>query len=118
MTNCEIVKETPTTVVMDANNGMGMVASHKMMEMRIEKAKVYGLATGTIFNSTHYGICCDLWESEKALGQERIYTAGEKEWLSWQERKDLSVPVGETIQKEFMALRDECVLNYKFPFEA
>ena len=31
-TNCEIVKETPTTVVMDAHNGMGMVASHKMME--------------------------------------------------------------------------------------
>jgi LDH2 family malate/lactate/ureidoglycolate dehydrogenase len=33
VTNCEIVKETPTTVVMDAHNGMGMVASHKMMEM-------------------------------------------------------------------------------------
>ena len=56
VTNCEIVKETPTTVVMNANNGMGMVASHKMMEMLIEKAKVYGMAGGTIFNSTHYGI--------------------------------------------------------------
>ena len=56
VTNCEIVKDTPTTVVMDAHNGMGMVASHKMMEMLIEKAKVYGLAAGTIYNSTHYGI--------------------------------------------------------------
>jgi LDH2 family malate/lactate/ureidoglycolate dehydrogenase len=56
VTNCEIVKETPTTVVMNANNGMGMVAAHKMMEMLIEKAKVYGMAGGTIFNSTHYGI--------------------------------------------------------------
>ncbi|MCQ2501601.1 MAG: Ldh family oxidoreductase [Lachnospiraceae bacterium] len=55
-TEIEIVKETPTTVVMDAHNGMGMVASHKMMEMLIEKAKIYGMAGGTIFNSTHYGI--------------------------------------------------------------
>ncbi len=56
VTKIEIVKETPTTVVMDANNGMGMVASHKMMEMLIEKARIYGMAGGTIFNSTHYGI--------------------------------------------------------------
>lgn len=301
VTKMDIVKETPTTVVMDANNGMGMVASHKMMEMLIEKAKVYGMAGGAIYNSTHYGIagywttmaekagmigisgtnarpsvaptfgvepmmgtnpftftiptdeefpfnfdcatsivqngkiefyermgkptppglvvtkdggtmtdsgeilkemrkgncallsigglgeetggfkgygfttiveilsaalaggpfmkalsgkdengnnqmyrlghfffvinpeffmgldtfkktagdiCRGLRASEKAPGAERIYTAGEKEYLSWQERKDKGVPVGEAIQKEFMALRDECGLDYKFPFEA
>lgn len=56
VTNIEILKETPTTVVMDAHDGMGMVASHKMMEMLIEKAKIYGMAGGTICNSTHYGI--------------------------------------------------------------
>jgi len=300
VTNCEIVKETPTTVVMDAHNGMGMVASHKMMEMLIEKAKVYGMAGGTIFNSTHYGIAgywstmaekagmigitgtnarpsvaptfgvepmmgtnpftftiptdeefpfnfdcatsivqngkiefyersgketpaglvvtkdgdtmtnsgeilkemrkgnCALLpiggmgeetggfkgygfvtiveilsaalaggphtkmltgknaeggndfyrlghfffvinpeffmgvdtfknttgdilralrNSTKAPGAERIYTAGEKEYLAWQDRKDKGVPVGEAIQKEFIALRDECGLDYKFPFE-
>lgn len=55
-TNIEIVKETPTTIVMNANDGMGMVASHKMMNLLIEKAKEYGMAGGTIFNSTHYGI--------------------------------------------------------------
>ena len=55
-TEVEIVKETPTTVVIDAHDGMGMVASYKMMEMLIEKAKVYGMAGGTIYNSTHYGI--------------------------------------------------------------
>lgn len=55
-TNIEILKETPTTVVMDAHDGMGMVASHKMMEMLIEKAKQYGMAGGAIKNSTHYGI--------------------------------------------------------------
>ena len=301
VTKIDIVKETPTTVVMDANNGMGMVASHKMMEMLIEKAKTCGMAGGTIYNSTHYGIagywtgmaekagligisgtnarpsvaptfgvepmmgtnpmtftlptdepfplnfdcatstiqngkiefyaragkptpaglivtedgktmtdsalilkdmragkcallplgglgeetggykgygftaiveilsaalaggpfmkalsgkdesgnnrmyhlghfffvinpeffmgldtfrktagdiCRALRASEKAPGAERIYTAGEKEYLAWQDRRDKGVPVGETIQKEFIALRDECGLDYKFPFEA
>ncbi len=56
VTKIDILKETPTTVVMDANNGMGMVASYRMMEMLIEKAKNYGLAGGVIKNSTHYGI--------------------------------------------------------------
>ena len=55
-TEIEIVKETPTTVVMDAHDGMGMVASYKMMKMLIEKAKKYGMAGGAIKNSTHYGI--------------------------------------------------------------
>ena len=55
-TKIEILKETPTTVVMDAHDGMGMVASHRMMEMLVEKAKTYGMAGGAIKNSTHYGI--------------------------------------------------------------
>ncbi len=300
VTDIEIVKETPTTVVMNANNGMGMVASYRMMEMLIEKAGKYGMAGGTIFNSTHYGIAgywttmaekagmigisgtnarpsvaptfgvepmmgtnpmtftmptdeefpfnfdcatsivqngkieyyerigkptpaglvvtrdggtmtdsgkilkdmrageCALLSlggigeetggykgygfttiveilsaalaggpymkelsgkdsdgnnrmyrlghfffvinpaffmgldtfkhtaggilrglraSEKAPGAERIYTAGEKEWEAWQERKDKGVPVSESIQKEFIQLRDECGLDYRFPFE-
>ena len=55
-TNWEIIKETPTTVVMDAHDGMGMVASYHMMKKLIEKAKTYGMAGGAIRNSTHYGI--------------------------------------------------------------
>ena len=300
VTELEIVKETPTTVVMDAHNGMGMVASYRMMERLIEKAREYGMAGGTIFNSTHYGIagywsgmaekagmigitgtnarpsvaptfgvepmmgtnpltftmptdeafpfnldcatsivqngkiefyermgkptpaglvvtkdgqtltdsgtilkemragrcsllpvgglgeetggykgygyaatveilsaalaggpymkalsgkdeegknklfrlghfffvinpeffmgldtfrhtaggiCRDLRASEKAPGAERIYTAGEKEYLAWQDRKDKGVPLGDALQKEFIALRDECGLDYRFPFE-
>ncbi|MBO4871912.1 MAG: Ldh family oxidoreductase [Lachnospiraceae bacterium] len=300
VTKIDIVKETPTTVVMDAHDGMGMVASWHMMNKLIEKAKTYGMAGGTIFNSTHYGIagywttmaekagmigisgtnarpsvaptwgiepmmgtnpmtftiptdeefpfnfdcatstvqngkiefyarsgketpaglvvtedggtmtdsaqilknmragkcallplgglgeatggykgygftaiveilsaalaggpfmkalsgknpdgtncmyhlghfffvinpeffmgletfkktagdiCRALRASEKAPGAERIYTAGEKEWLAWQERKDKGVPVGESIQKELIGLRDKFALPYKFPFE-
>ncbi len=56
VTDIEILKETPTTLVMDAHDGMGMVASYHMMEKLIEKAKAYGMAGGAIRNSTHYGI--------------------------------------------------------------
>ncbi len=300
VTKIDIVKETPTTVVMDANNGLGMVAAYKMMEMLIAKAKEYGMAGGTIFNSTHYGIagywtsmaekegmigisgtnarpsvaptfgvepmmgtnpmtftmptdeefpfnfdcatstiqngkiefymregkptpaglvvnnegetmtdsetilkemragraallplgglgeatggykgygfsacveilssalsggpymkelsgkdengknrmyrlghfffvinpeffmgldtfretaggiCRALRASKKAPGEERIYTAGEKEFIAWNDRKEKGVPVGETIQKEFIQLRDDLGLNYHFSFE-
>ncbi len=55
-THLEVVKETPTTLVMDAHDGMGMVASWHMMKALIEKAKKYGMAGGAIRNSTHYGI--------------------------------------------------------------
>ena len=299
-TKMDIVKDTPTTVVMDANNGMGMVASYHMMEMLIEKAAKYGMAGGAVYNSTHYGIagywttmaekagmigitgtnarpsvaptwgvepmmgtnpltftmptdeefpfnfdcatstiqngkiefyarsgkptpeglvvtkdggtmsdsaqilkemragncallslgglgeatggykgygfttiveilsaalaggpfmkdlsgkaadgsnqmyrlghfffvinpeffmgldtfkktagdiCRGLRNSQRAPGAERIYTAGEKEWMAWQERKDKGVPVGETIQKEIIEIRDKLNLPYHFPFE-
>ena len=56
VTEYEIIKETPTTLVIDAHDGMGMVASHKAMESIIEKAKTYGLAMAVVRNSTHYGI--------------------------------------------------------------
>lgn len=46
VTNIEVLRETPTTLVYDAHNGMGMVASHSMMEKLIKKAKTYGMAAG------------------------------------------------------------------------
>jgi len=58
-----------------------------------------------------------LRSSEKAPGEERIYTAGEKEYLVWLERKDKGVPVGESVQKELVEMRDAYNLPYVFPFE-
>ncbi len=56
--------------------------------------------------------------SEKAPDQERIYTAGEKEHLVWQERKDKGLPINPAVQKELLLLRDELGLTrYRFPFE-
>ncbi len=59
----------------------------------------------------------ELRASEKAPGQTRIYTAGEKEHDIWLDRKDKGVPVGDAVQKEFIAIRDKKNLPYKFPFE-
>ena len=56
--------------------------------------------------------------SQKAPGQTRIYTAGEKEYLTWQERRKKGVPVNHETQKEILAMRNELALKkYKFPFE-
>ena len=69
------------------------------------------------FRKTAGDILRELRASEKAPGQERIYTAGEKEWLVSLERQDKGVPVGEAVQKEFIAIRDAKKLPYTFPFE-
>ena len=56
--------------------------------------------------------------SKKAPGQERIYTAGEKEYLVWQQRKDSGVPINESVQKEMNNVRNELGLTqYVFPWE-
>ena len=39
VTNYEVLKETPTTLVVDAHDGMGMVASHRAMKTLIKKSK-------------------------------------------------------------------------------
>ena len=69
------------------------------------------------FRRTAGEICRNLRSSKKAPGHDRIYTAGEKEYLTWLERKEKGVPVGETVQKEMLAIRDELQLPYHFSFE-
>ena len=56
-TKIDVIKDTPTTAVLDGNHGMGMVVSHKANLMAIEKAKKYGLGMVAVRNSTHYGFC-------------------------------------------------------------
>ncbi|MDO5014723.1 MAG: Ldh family oxidoreductase [Clostridia bacterium] len=55
-TNFEIVRETPTTAVIDGHDGMGHVISHRAMNMAIDKALEYGMGMVSVRNSTHYGI--------------------------------------------------------------
>ena len=55
-TNFEVVRETPTTAVVDGHDGMGQVIGYKAMQMAIDKAKEFGMGMVAVRNSTHYGI--------------------------------------------------------------
>ncbi len=52
----DVVRETPTTIVLDAGNGLGHPAGERAMRAVIEKAKHAGVAFGAVRNSNHYGI--------------------------------------------------------------
>lgn len=54
-TNFEVVKETPTTAVIDGHNGMGHYIARRAMQMAIDKADKFGLGMTVVRNSTHYG---------------------------------------------------------------
>ena len=70
------------------------------------------------FKKTAGAIMRELRASAKAPGAERIYTAGEKEWLAWQERKDVGVKINDAVQAELCKVRDELKLSqYTFPWE-
>lgn len=56
VTEFEIIKQTPTTAVVDGHDGMGQVVGYRSMQMAIEKAKAYGMGMVAARNSTHYGI--------------------------------------------------------------
>lgn len=56
VTKINVLKDTPTTAVLDANNGMGHVVSYKAMNMAIDKAKQYGMGMCAVTNSSHFGI--------------------------------------------------------------
>ncbi len=56
VTQFEVVNETPTTAVVDGHQGMGMVVGTRAMQMAIEKARVHGLGSVAVRNSTHFGI--------------------------------------------------------------
>ncbi len=69
------------------------------------------------FKKTTGDILRQLRASKRAPGHDRIYTAGEKEYLTWLERKDKGVPVDEALQKDIGALIRELGLKgYDFPF--
>jgi len=56
VTQFEIVREGPTTAVVDGHDGMGHVIAKRSMAMAIDKAKRYGMGMVAVRNSTHYGI--------------------------------------------------------------
>lgn len=70
------------------------------------------------FKKTAGDILRALRASQKAPGQEHIFTAGEKEWNVWLQRRDSGVPINDAVQKEMSSVRDQLGLEgYVFPWE-
>ncbi len=56
ITKIDVIKDSPTTAVLDGNHGIGHVIGVRAMEMAIKKAKTNGLGCVAVRNSTHFGI--------------------------------------------------------------
>ncbi|MEM1713302.1 MAG: Ldh family oxidoreductase [Desulfurococcaceae archaeon] len=52
----EVVKETPTTALIDGGGSLGQVVSYKATKTAIEKAKANGISVVGVRNSHHFGI--------------------------------------------------------------
>mmetsp|Transcript_19826 Transcript_19826/g.51911 ORF Transcript_19826/g.51911 Transcript_19826/m.51911 type:complete len:513 (+) Transcript_19826:147-1685(+) len=50
-----ILKQTPTTAVVDGGLGLGLAIGPKCMQLAIDKAKKHGIGMVAVRNSTHYG---------------------------------------------------------------
>ncbi|MTV81620.1 Ldh family oxidoreductase [Secundilactobacillus folii] len=51
----KVLRETPTSLLIDANQNMGQIASSYAMDHLIDKAKQVGIAAAVIRNSNHFG---------------------------------------------------------------
>lgn len=72
----------------------------------------------SVFKRIAGNILRDLRSSKKAPGEERIYTAGEKEHLAWLERKDKGAPINASLRDDLDTMRRELGLNgYTFPWD-
>jgi L-2-hydroxycarboxylate dehydrogenase (NAD+) len=56
ITKPEIIRNNKTTAVIDGRHGQGMVISKQAMQMSIDKARMYGMGSVAVRNSTHFGI--------------------------------------------------------------
>jgi LDH2 family malate/lactate/ureidoglycolate dehydrogenase len=58
-----------------------------------------------------------LGESKKVPGEEKIYTAGEKEFIAEQERLKTGIPINKSLQEDIKIMRKELHLDkYEFNF--
>jgi len=52
----KIIRETPSTAVIDGDQGLGLVVAPHAMEIAIRKGKEFGTGWVSVKNSNHYGI--------------------------------------------------------------
>ena len=69
------------------------------------------------FKKTAGNIMRDLRGSRKIPGEERIYTAGEKEYIAEQQRSKTGIALNKSLQNDIKTMKEELGLDqYKFPF--
>lgn len=69
------------------------------------------------FEKTAGNIMRELRGSRKIPGEQRIYTAGEKEYSAEVDKKKTGIPLNKSLQKDIKTMQNELGLNkYKFPF--
>jgi LDH2 family malate/lactate/ureidoglycolate dehydrogenase len=80
----EIVKESPALALVDAHNGLGSVVGTRAMRLAVAKAKVCGIGTVIVRNSTHYGSSAvHAAEAERAGCIGVAYTNAGPEMAAW-----------------------------------
>jgi LDH2 family malate/lactate/ureidoglycolate dehydrogenase len=80
----EIVKESPALALVDAHNGLGSVVGTRAMRLAVAKAKVCGIGTVIVRNSTHYGSSAvHAAEAERAGCIGIAYTNAGPEMAAW-----------------------------------
>lgn len=56
--------------------------------------------------------------SRKAPGQDRIYTAGEREYEAWEERRKTGIPLNKSVRSDIDAMLEELgITGYEFPWD-
>lgn len=55
ITEVTVVRERPSTALLDGHNGVGQVIASRAMRMAIDKAAVTGAAWVSVFHSNHFG---------------------------------------------------------------
>ena len=123
------------SVILVANSIGAFFSMHALAEKKISKAlfispiaNMEKLITNMMIwsNVTEEELCRkkageiirSVRNSKKAPGQDRIYTANEKEYEVWLSRKDSGVPINDAVQAEMSKVRDDLGLTqYIFPWE-
>ena len=70
-----IVRELPTTTVVDGHWGFGYVANERAMRLTIEKAKAANVAAATVFRQGHIGRLSSYTQMAAAAGMIGLCTA-------------------------------------------
>ncbi|MFN8532918.1 MAG: Ldh family oxidoreductase [Dehalococcoidia bacterium] len=52
--NIQVLRETPTSLLLDGDKGCAVVASHRAMAWSVKQARTHGLASAAIQNSGHF----------------------------------------------------------------